>query len=122
MPSAEYAPGQIIVLDWRGDGLPREANKHRPCVVVEDTALFDSGYPNVIVVPLAESADFVVEALSVEIGPTAENGCTKTCYAMGHAVVTASKKRISKVTSSRITAEQLRAIRTCIAESVGLDR
>ena len=117
-----FSAGQIIVVDWRGDGLPKEANKSRPCVVVEDSVLFDPTYPNVIVVPLADDDEYVVAALSVEIRPTAENGCKKTCYAMGHAVVTASKRRISKVTDARVTGDELRAIRKCIAESLGITR
>ncbi len=32
--------GQIVLVDWR-DALPREPNKRRPAVVVEDSELFD---------------------------------------------------------------------------------
>lgn len=32
--------GQIVLADWRGDALPREPNKRRPAVVVEDERLF----------------------------------------------------------------------------------
>jgi len=113
-------PGEIVVIDWRGDALPKEANKQRRCVVVEDGELFDPTYPNVIVVPLGDDEDFVVKSLSVEIAPAPENGCLKTCHALGYAVVTASKARIAKVTTSRVTDEQLRAIRERIAESIGI--
>src|ERR1051325_11112278 len=32
--------GQIVLADWRGDARPREPNKRRPAVVVEDDVLF----------------------------------------------------------------------------------
>jgi mRNA interferase MazF len=35
--------GQIVLADWRGDALPKEPNKRRPAVVVEDDALFAPG-------------------------------------------------------------------------------
>ena len=43
--SAETPPlvlraGQIVLADWRGDALPKEPNKRRPAVVVEDDGLF----------------------------------------------------------------------------------
>ncbi len=47
---AEFESGQIVVADWR-DALPKEANKLRPSVVIEDSELFSPVYPNVILVP-----------------------------------------------------------------------
>jgi mRNA-degrading endonuclease toxin of MazEF toxin-antitoxin module len=41
------AAGQIVLVDWR-DALPKEPNKRRPAVVVEDRGLFDDAYPNLI--------------------------------------------------------------------------
>jgi mRNA interferase MazF len=111
--------GQIVVIDYR-DALPKEPNKIRPCVVVEDTDLFDPTYPNVIVVPLTDDARFVIPALAVQIPPTPENGCTKVSYAVAHCVTTASKHRIGQVTPSSITDEQLALIRRRIAECIGL--
>ena len=67
-----YAPGQIVLVDWR-DGLPKEPNKIRPTVVIEDRGLFDDAYPNLILVPLAEDPHVVIEALSIRIPPTPEN-------------------------------------------------
>ena len=75
-----YAPGQIVLVDWR-DGLPKEPNKKRPAVVVEDRGLFDDAYPNLILAPLAEDPHLAIADLSVQIPPTAENGCTKPCCA-----------------------------------------
>jgi mRNA interferase MazF len=111
--------GQIVVVDYR-DALPKEPNKIRPCVVVEDADLFDPSYPNVIVVPLTDDARFVIQALAVEIPPTPENGSTKTSYAVAHCVTTASKQRIGKATESCVTDEQLAQIRRRIAECIGL--
>jgi len=47
---AGFLGGRIVIADWR-DALPREPNKLRPAVVVEDETLFDPAYPNVILVP-----------------------------------------------------------------------
>ena len=32
---AVFEPGQIVIVEWR-DALPKEANKQRPAVVIED--------------------------------------------------------------------------------------
>ena len=63
-----------MLADWRGDALPKEPNKLRPAVVVEDNGLFASNYPNAILVPLTEDTSFAIAELSVSIVPTAENG------------------------------------------------
>jgi mRNA interferase MazF len=114
-----FTAGQIVIVDWR-DGLPNEANKRRPAVVIEDTDLFDESYPNVIVVPLAEHAAFAISRLSVKIEPTPENGCSAVCYAVSHNLTATSKQRIREVTASRISADQVAAIRRQCAESIGL--
>jgi mRNA interferase MazF len=111
--------GQIVVADWR-DALPKEPNKLRPAVVVEDEALFDPAYPNVILVPLTEDRRLAIPDLSVAIDPTPQNGCSKRCYALSHCVATTSGKRV-KPTRSRITADELAAIRRQIALAIGLE-
>ena len=111
--------GQIVVADWR-DALPKELNKLRPAVVVEDEALFDPAYPNVILVPLTEDRRLAIPDLSVAIDPTPQNGCSKRCYALSHCVATTSAKRV-KPTRSRITADELSAIRRQIALAIGLE-
>jgi mRNA-degrading endonuclease toxin of MazEF toxin-antitoxin module len=114
-----YTSGQIVLVDWR-DGLPREPNKRRPAVVVEDRGLFDDAYPNLMLVPIAEDPHLAIADLSVKIFPTVENGCTKTCYALAHHVTTTSKLRITP-TPSRITEPQLAEIRRLIGIAIGLD-
>jgi len=111
-------PGDIVVVDWR-DAFPKEANKVRPAIVVEDTRLFDEDYANVVLVPITEDRELSMRSLSVELRPTKENGCTKRCYAVSHSVTTTSKRRIRQ-TPSRITAEQLRRIREQIVETIGM--
>lgn len=113
--------GQIVLADWRGDALPKEPNKLRPAVVVEDDGLFDPSYPNAILVPLTEDAALAIADLSVAIAPTAENGCGKTCWAVSHLVATTSKARL-RATGSRIAPDQLAAIRRQIALAIGLSR
>jgi mRNA interferase MazF len=116
---AGFSAGQIVVVDWR-DALPREPNKLRPAVVVEDESLFDPTYPNVILVPLTEDQRLAIADLSVAIDPTPQNGCTKRCYALSHCVATTSSKRV-RPTSSRIGAPELRAIRHQIALAIGVE-
>ena len=111
-------PGQIVLADWR-DALPKEPNKLRPAIVVEDGELFAPSYPNVILVPLSEDRAFAIADLTVPIDPTPENGCSKRCYALSHCVTTNSKQRVTP-TQSRIRVEQLDAIRRQIALSIGV--
>jgi mRNA-degrading endonuclease toxin of MazEF toxin-antitoxin module len=122
---AENAPlvlraGQIVLANWRGDAMAKEPNKRRPAVVVEDDGLFAPSYPNAILVPLTEDAALAIPDLSVMIAPTAENGCRKPCWAVSHLVATTSKARL-RATPSRITPEQLIAIRRQIALAVGVE-
>lgn len=112
--------GQIVLADWRGDAMPKEPNKRRPAVVVEDDALFVPSYPNVILVPLTEDAALAIPDLSVAIDPTTENGCSKPCWAVSHLVTTTSKSRL-RATPSRITSEQLVSIRRQIAVAIGIE-
>jgi mRNA-degrading endonuclease toxin of MazEF toxin-antitoxin module len=115
-----FRAGQIVVADWRGDALPKEPNKRRPAVVVEDDGLFAPSYPNVILVPLTEDAALAIPDLSIPIAPTAENGCSKLCWAVSHLVATTSKARL-QATKSRITPEQPAAVRRQIALAVGME-
>lgn len=113
--------GQIVLADWRGDALPKEPNKRRPAVVVEDDGLFSASYPNTILVPLTHDDALVIPDLAVMIPPTPENGCATPCWAVSHLVATTSKQRLT-ATSARITPEQLDAIRRQIALAVGIER
>jgi uncharacterized protein YifN (PemK superfamily) len=115
-----FQAGQVVLADWRGDALPKEPNKRRPAIVVEDDGLFAPGYPNVILVPLTDDAALVIPDLATEIAPNAENGCVKPCWAVSHLVATTSKARLT-ATSSMITAAQLIAIRRQIALAIGIE-
>lgn len=121
IPPLVLRAGGIVLADWRGDALPKEPNKRQPAVVVEDDGLFAPSYPNTILVPLTEDAAVAIPDLSVAIAPTAENGCAKPCRAVSHLVTTTSKARL-RATSSRITPEQLAAIRRQIALALGIER
>jgi len=116
---ADFSPGQIVLVDWR-DALPKEPNKLRPAIVVEDRELFAPSYPNVILVPISDDSDFVVADLAFLIEPTPENGCTKRCYALSHCVTTNSMNRITP-TRSCILPEQLETIRRQIALAIGAE-
>ena len=118
--SLQLQAGQIVLADWRGDALPKEPNKRRPAVVVEDDGLFAPAYPNAILVPLTDDGALVIPDLSVPIAPTPENGCPKACWAASHLVAATSKHRLA-ATRSRITPEQLAAIRRQIALAVGVE-
>lgn len=114
-----FRSGQIVLVDWR-DGLPKEPNKRRPAVVVEDRGLFDDAYPNLMLVPLADDPRLAITDLSVPILPTAENGCTKPCHALAHHITTTSKQRITP-TDACITDAQLAEIRRLIGIAIGLE-
>jgi mRNA interferase MazF len=115
-----FPAGQIVLADWRGDALPKEPNKRRPAIVVEDDGLFGPGYPNCILVPLTDDGTLVIPDLAVAIVPTVENGCSKPCWAASHLVATTSKTRLT-ATISRITQAQLTAIRRQIALAIGTE-
>ncbi len=119
-PGATFRAGDIVLADWRGDALPKEPNKRRPAIVVEDDGLFAPAYPNVILVPLTDAAALVIPDLSVPIDPTPDNGCTKPCWAVSHLVATTAKSRLT-ATRSRITPAELAAIRRQIALAVGIE-
>lgn len=116
---AAFAAGQIVIADRR-DALPKQPNKRRPAIVVEDTGLFAEAFPNVILVPLTEDEAFAIAELSAVIDPTPENGCSKRCFAMAHAVTTASTARLTP-TISHILPGQLLEIRRKIALAIGLE-
>jgi mRNA-degrading endonuclease toxin of MazEF toxin-antitoxin module len=107
-------------LNWRGDGLPKEANKIRPCPVVEDADLFGEEHQTVLVVPLTTLGSAVVVQLSVQIPPTVSNGLERESYAPAYMITAASKRRIDGAPIGRITPAQLHAIRLYVAESIGL--
>lgn len=119
-PPPAFEAGQIVIADWRGDVLPKEPNKRRPAIVVEDDALFGLSYPNVLLVPLTDDPRLLIPDLAVMLEPTTENGCSKPCWAVSHLVATTSKSRLT-ATRSRITPSQLASIRRQIALSVGVE-
>jgi mRNA interferase MazF len=111
--------GQIVIADGRGDALPKEPNKVRPAIVVEDDELFSPLYDNVILVPMTSDEGLVIGHLSVAIAPTAENGCTAICWAASHLVATTSKALV-RPTASYVTSRQLGVIRQQIALAIGI--
>jgi mRNA-degrading endonuclease toxin of MazEF toxin-antitoxin module len=117
-PALALRAGDIVLADWRGDALPKEPNKRRPAVVVEDDGLFAPIYPNAILVPLTDDDALIIPDLAVAITPTPENGCVKPCWAVSHLVATTSKLRL-RATSSRITPAQLGSIRKQIVMAIG---
>jgi hypothetical protein len=52
---APIAAGEVVVLHGRGDGLPKEANKIRPYVVVEDRDLFSDEFKTQLIYMLSRS-------------------------------------------------------------------
>jgi mRNA interferase MazF len=111
--------GLIVLVDWR-DALPKEPNKLRPAVVVEDDEGFDESYPNVILVPLSGDVFAVPREFTLAIDPTPENGCAARCYALSCSVTTASIRRV-RPTDSRVLPDQLSVIRHQIAMAIGLE-
>ena len=116
---AAFSAGQIVLVDWR-DALPKEPNKLRPAIVVEDDELFDPAYPNLILVPLSRDLAVAPRDLALAIEPTPENGCTERCYALSCYVATTSVKRV-RPTSSYVRPEQVALVRRQIAMAIGLE-
>ncbi len=116
---ARIAAGFIVIADWRGGALPKEPNRLRPAVVIEDHDLFDPSYPNLIVVPLTSDAGLAIPGLSVIIEPTPENGCAARCYALAPSVTSVSASRV-RATEYFIQTDQLAELRRRVAEAIGL--
>jgi mRNA interferase MazF len=116
---ARYRGGTIVIVDWRGDALPKEPNKLQPAIVVEDEEQVGLNWPNTIVVPITADDDMAVPGLSVTIDPTPENGCLKRCHALALLVTTVSLQRV-RGTASCVTGEQLGRLRGLIAEAIGV--
>jgi len=111
--------GQILWIDFRKDALPKEPNKLRPGIVVEDSGLFALEFPNVVVVPCTTALTFEVLDLCVQIEPDKHNGFDRVNWAIAHNVTTASKARIVKETNYHISLQHLAEIRARIIETLG---
>lgn len=119
-PELHLSAGQIVLANWRGDALPKEPNKRRPAVVIEDETLFVPAFPNTSLVPLTEDRGLALADLSVAITPNPENGCSKACWAVAYLVTTTSKRRVLP-TQSRITPDQLLQLRRQVALAIGVE-
>ncbi|MHB8452986.1 MAG: type II toxin-antitoxin system PemK/MazF family toxin [Mycobacteriales bacterium] len=115
---SRHPAGTIVVVDWRGSALPQEPTRLRPAVVVEDHELFPEHYPNTIVVPLTRDEGLAHQSFAERIEPTPENGSETTCWALAHHITSVSRRRITS-TPSRVTPDQLAAIRRRITIAVG---
>ncbi|MDP9024225.1 MAG: type II toxin-antitoxin system PemK/MazF family toxin [Candidatus Eremiobacteraeota bacterium] len=111
--------GSIVWLDFRRDSVPKEANKLRPAIIVEDRSLFAAEFPNVVVVPCTTRLTYEIPALCVRIEPDERNGFDLTNWAVAHSVTTASKSRIVKTTDYRVSTRSLAEIRARIVELLG---
>jgi mRNA-degrading endonuclease toxin of MazEF toxin-antitoxin module len=111
--------GSIVLVDWRGGALPREPNRLRPAVVVEDHDLFPEQYPNTVIVPLTRDEGLAYPSFAERIEPDSENGVDATCWALAHHVTSVSLQRV-RTTASRITAGQVGGIRRRIALALGI--
>jgi len=111
--------GRIVPADWRGDALPKEPNKLKPAVAVEQVGYLGTNYPKVTLVPLTEDPRLAPRTLSLHLQPTAENGCSKPCWAASSLVAATSKQRV-RVTKSAVTSKQLEIIRQQIASAIGV--
>lgn len=109
--------GEIVIVDWRTDARPKEPNKTRPAVVVEDTELFPDEYPNLIVVPLTSDQGLAHRSFAEPLEPATASGVTSPCWALAHHITSVSMQRIAS-TASRVTPEQLAGIRRRIVLAI----
>ncbi|MCP1203810.1 hypothetical protein NKW48_13765 [Acetobacter oryzoeni] len=73
-----------------------------------------------MLIPLTDDENLVIPDLAVRIDPSANNGCSKLCWAVSVLLTTTSKHRL-RVTGSKVRPDQLLAIRRQIALLVGAD-
>jgi mRNA interferase MazF len=111
--------GDVVLADWRDDLLPGEANKRQPAIVVDGDAIFDPDFPTTLLVPLTDTTTSVIRSMSVLIVPTAENGCSKPCWAVSYLATATSKSRV-RATGSRISRAELDQIRSYVVKAIGL--
>jgi mRNA-degrading endonuclease toxin of MazEF toxin-antitoxin module len=111
-------PGRIVLVDWR-DALPgsTEPSKIRPGIVVGSSFLFSRGSPTRIVVPLTGSSTLAIPGASLEICPTEQNFCTKTCYALAWNVQSVPSARLHEA-RGRVTDDELALVRALVARCV----
>ena len=112
--------GQILWLDFRRDAVPKEANKLRPAIVVEGSNYFDARFPNLVVVPCTTRLTYEVPALCVRIDPSESNGFDRLNWAVAHALMSVSKRRVVEVTENRVSDQLLAAIRKCLLVTLGM--
>jgi mRNA interferase MazF len=112
--------GSIVLVDWRNGALPAEPTKLHPAVVVEQSARFPEGYPNVLVVPLTRDMRLAHAIFAECLVPTDDNGASETSWALAHHVTSVSIERI-RPTQSHIRESQLWSIRRRIALALGFD-
>jgi mRNA-degrading endonuclease toxin of MazEF toxin-antitoxin module len=106
--------GQIVAVNWRDAIVGSwEPNKRRPGIIVSSEQFFASELPFEIVVPLTGGLRLALPWASTLIKPTAQNRCTKPCYALAWNVQSVPHARITE-TPSHITDDELRQIRAQI--------
>ena len=108
-----------MLVDWRGGALPREPDRLRPAVVIEDNELFPEQYPNTVVVPLTRDEGLAYPSFAERIEPDSQNGVDATCWALAHHVTSVSLQRV-RTTASRIKDSQVGGIRQRIALALGI--
>lgn len=122
----ELKAGQIVTVDWRReptdpgqDPQPPEPNKLRPAVVVQDTDLFDTAYPTVLVVPMSGDSALAIPDLTVVLQPSPTNGCKKVSYLLPQNLTCVAKTRITAATQSQITPAELQQLRQLVVLTIG---
>ena len=76
-------------------------------MVVQDTDLFDPSYPTVLVVPMTGDPGLAIAELTVELQPSASNGCKKVSYLLPQHLTCVAKTLNQAATVSRISATEL---------------
>jgi len=87
--------------------------------VVQDTDLFDTAYPTVLVVPMSGDSALAIPDLTVVLQPSPTNGCKKVSYLLPQNLTCVAKTRITAATQSQITPAELQQLRQLVVLTIG---
>jgi len=86
---------------------------------VQDCALFDPGYPTVLVVPMTGDPSLAIADLTDVLQPNSTNGCRKVSYLLPQNLTCVAKTRITDATECCVTTTELQQLRQLVVLVIG---